>query len=121
LGIPDPVNFDDFVSAYNYIEDKYGDLHSRTLMRVTQVITWALLGAIDVNSELFDATNLTDEEKAIVKDVMANSTGYVGEGNIIDVVYMYCELEHDPEDCQPLLVPVYGSSELILENTTINM
>jgi hypothetical protein len=87
-------------------------------MRITQVITWALLGAIDVNSELFDATNLSEEEKAIVRDVMANSADYEGEGYIADVVYLYCNLQHSPQDCQPLLVPIYQSSELIFDNIT---
>ena len=113
------IDFDRFVSAYNYIRDNYGELSVRTIMRITQVVTWALLGAIDVYSQAFENTNLTDAEKAAVRDIIANSEGYAGEGNIVDLVYLYCELDHDPEDCQPLLVPVYGSSEPVLDNKTL--
>ena len=79
---------------------------------VTQVITWALFGVVDVNSDAFEATKLADAEKTAIRDVMANSAGYIGDGKIVDVTYLTCEL-HGTSDfgfdnCQPQLVPIYG-------------
>ena len=102
----------EFVSAFNYIEANYGNVTENRA--IVQTVIWALLGAIDVDSELFDATYLSQEEKAAVRDVIANSQGYAGA--VVDVVYMLCENpEHTFEFCQPQLVPVYG--KLIFNNT----
>ncbi|MCL2675135.1 MAG: prealbumin-like fold domain-containing protein [Firmicutes bacterium] len=107
-------NYADFVSAFNYIEDKYGNLNENRA--IVQVIVWALLGAIDVESDAFAATTLSADEKAAIIDVMINYKGYIGEGKIGDVVYMVCEKhhngEHDFEFCQPQLVPVYAKTVL---------
>ena len=101
-----------YLSAFNYIEDKYGNLNENRA--ITQTVIWALLGAVDVNSDAFDATSLTAAEKAAVRDVMANFYGYVGEGKIVDAVYMLCENpEHTFEFCQPQIVPLYGEPAII--------
>jgi len=106
-------NYSDFLSAYNYIADNYGkideegntaNLKDRAL---TQVVTWALLGAVDVNSPAFDAIADWKVDKAAAKDVMANYKGYTGKGTIAELVYLVCELGHDPHDCQPQLFPKY--------------
>lgn len=106
-GETDAVPYEDFISAYNYIEDKYGSLNNNRVM--VQVITWALLGAIDTASDEFANANLTPEEYGNILDVIANLKGYAGNGKIVDLVYMTCENpQHDFQYCQPQLVPVYG-------------
>ena len=107
-----------FAAAYNYIEANYGKLED--VRAITQIVTWYLLGAIDVPSANFDNINWGAIEagssgvigiagaKAIVEDVLANYSANVVKGDIVDVVYMLCELGHDSHDCQPQLVPVYG-------------
>ncbi|MDR0470851.1 MAG: hypothetical protein LBH79_03865 [Nitrososphaerota archaeon] len=102
-------SYADFLSALNYIEDKYGNLNENRA--ITQTVIWALLGAVDVESSAFAATNLSSEEKAVVIDVMENYEGYTGRGKIVDIVYMICE-EHGTDEfgllnCQPQLVPIY--------------
>ena len=105
-----------FISAFNYIEDNYGDLNGGR--HITQAVVWALLGAVDVNSEAFEATNLTAAQKAAVKDVMQNYEGYIGNRTIIDAVYLLCEIhEDDFEYCQPQILPIYA--KVIFENTLI--
>ena len=108
----------DFLKAYNYICDTYGDLNE--YRAVTQIITWALLGSIEVPSEEFDniawdvvetgagSVSGVSDAKAIVEDVMANYKNHSGSGAIVDVIYLYCEHHHDASDCQPQLVPVYS-------------
>ena len=100
---------DDWLSAFNYIEDKYGDLNKNR--PITQTVVWAILGAVDVNSVAFDATFLSVADKAAVRDVMANSTGYKGD-KIADVVYMKCAHPdcNDVITCQPQIVPIYAPS-----------
>ena len=107
----------DFLAAYNYIEDKIGGLDANRA--ITQIVTWVLLGAIDVESAAFDAINWDTvnnfgkfyegaDAKADVLDVLANYSGYVGEGKIVDLVYMVCEdPDHGVITCQPQLVPIY--------------
>ena len=112
--MPDELDADDysaFLSAYNYIEDNFvGGLADNRV--ITQVVTWALLGAIDVSSEEFDAASLSDEEKAAIVEVLgiARTVGYKGDGKIVDLVYMICdEPTHDFSKCQPQLVPLFSS------------
>lgn len=108
--------YGDFLAAFNYIEDNYGDLNGNR--HITQTVIWALLGAIDVDSGAFAATNLTAAQKAAVKDVMANYKGYTGNRTIVSLVYMVCENpNHTFEFCQPQLVPIYA--KIIFENTLI--
>ena len=109
----------DFIAAYNYINNNVGDLDEyRT---VTQIVTWYLLGAIEIPSDAFDnikwdevaagrwdVTGLPDA-KAIVEDVVLNYSSYAEKGDIVDVVFLT-----DPNDnsnriqAQPQLVPVKG-------------
>ena len=101
------VDFQQFISALNYIEDEYGNLNDNRA--ITQTVIWALLGTVDVNSEAFENTLLSDAEKAAVIDVMGN-LNYVGSGKIVDIVYMICtNPAHDFEYCQPQLVPIYNT------------
>jgi hypothetical protein len=119
----DAKSYADFVYAYNYIKDYYGDLNVNRA--ITQVVTWVLLGAIDVDAvdaegnNLLDKTTLTQEENAAVRSVIENYKGYQGAGNIVDVVYMTCELhgtsEFGQNHCQPQLVPVYNG--YVFKNT----
>jgi len=109
------ADYDGFLSAYNFIYNNYGDLNANRA--ITQVVTWALLGAIDVESPEFDATNLTGAEKAAVRDVVANYDGYVEKGLVADVIYLVCEA-HGVSDfgirnCQPQLLPIYGEKFFI--------
>ena len=96
-----------YLAAFNYIENTYGSLNENRA--ITQTVIWAILGAVDVDSDLFEATNLTGGEKAAVRDVMAH-LDYDGFGGIVDVVYMVCDQypEHNFEHCQPQIVPVYA-------------
>ena len=114
------IDFDDFLSALNYIEDNYGSVAEQRV--ITQVVTWALLGNIDVYSDAFAATKLTGVEKAAIIDVISNSKGYKGESKIVDVAYLTCELHGTTEfgfaNCQPQLVPIYGEYiEITFDNT----
>jgi hypothetical protein len=100
-----------YLSAFNYIIDNYGDLDD--VRPITQTVIWALLGAIDVDSDAFAKTNLSDFDKAAVKDVMANYAGYTGKGTVVDVAYMVCENpQHTFEFCQPQIVPSYRSDTI---------
>ena len=116
---PQAKDIIDFVKAYNYIEDNYGDLND--FRPVTQMVTWILLGQIDISSDAFANINwgtieagtaavkgVADAE-AIVRDIIANYEGYVGGGNITGVMYMVCEHHHSTGDCQPQIVPFYGA------------
>ena len=99
-----------FISALNYINDKYdGDLSDNRA--ITQTVIWALLGAIDVDSPLFEQTSLSGAEKSAVRDTLhAANTGYVGSASIVDLVYLTCPNHSEPgqfEFCQPQLVPVF--------------
>ncbi|MCL1982152.1 MAG: hypothetical protein FWG53_03530, partial [Clostridiales bacterium] len=97
----------DFLAAYNYIEDNMGSLNDNRA--VTQVVTWALLGAIDIEGAHFADMEAGKVNKNAVVDVLTNYKGYVGNGMIVDLVYMVCEnREHDYLYCQPQLVPVYS-------------
>ncbi|MCL1848976.1 MAG: prealbumin-like fold domain-containing protein, partial [Clostridiales bacterium] len=100
----------DFLNALNTIEDKYGDLEENRA--ITQTVIWALLGAIDVDSPEFDATNLTEDEKTAVRYVMEKYDDYSGPQKIMDAVFMVCENpDHGFVTCQPQLVPIYGQLE----------
>ena len=112
-------DYEDFVSAYNYIEDVYGSLDD--YRAITQIITWHLLDAIAIPSDEFDGIDWNAVEtgtgavhgiadaKGIIEDVAANYKGYVGKGKIVDLAIMLCERNHNPADCQPQLVPLYES------------
>ena len=109
-----------YLQAFNYIVDNYGGKENLTLKgaptstrRIAQTVVWALLGAIDINSEAWDDVYLTDAEKAAVENTLANYGGYVGSGSVVDVVYMMCA-EHGVDDyglanCQPQIVPIFGT------------
>jgi hypothetical protein len=106
------ATYDDFLAAYNYIEDEYGNLNTNRV--ITQVVTWVLLGAIDISSSDFANAKLTTAERDAVVDVIGNYKegfkGSTGSEKIVDLVYMICaNPEHDFEYCQPQLVPIYGN------------
>jgi hypothetical protein len=107
--------YDDFVSAYNYIMDNYGNLSENRL--ITQIVSWSLIRPDLVNAAIISGNaSLSDDEKAAIIDVLSNSKGYSGRGLIVDVVYLVCEdPEHDYTWCQPQLVPVYGG-EIVFNN-----
>ena len=117
LGTEKSAPYEDFVSAYNYIYDTYGDLSD--YRAVTQIVTWYLLGSIEYPSDAFNSINWNAVEegtqvvlgisnaKEIVEDVITNYNGYKGDGAIVSLVLMVCEKHHEPADCQPQLVPVY--------------
>ncbi|MCL1809950.1 MAG: hypothetical protein FWG42_09345, partial [Clostridiales bacterium] len=119
---PNGVPYAEFLKAYNYIEAKYGKLDDCRV--VTQIVTWALLGAVDIPSEEFDNINWDAVEagtwavkgipgaKAIVEDIMANYADYVFDGTeeIVDVVFMIGINNADYYTAQPQLVPIYGSN-----------
>lgn len=111
------MDYISLLSAYNYIEDTYGNLND--LRPITQIITWHLLGAIDADN--LDAINWDavkagtsaikgiDNARTIVDDIIANYQGYGGDGTIVDVVYMIsADPNEDVHTGQPQLVPVYG-------------
>ena len=121
----DSALYSDFVKAYNYIANKYGDLNA--VRPVTQIVTWYLLGAIDINSDEF--TNIrwdlveagtadvkgVPNAKDMVLDVIKNYKTYKGLAKIVDVVYMVDASDPTPagyHDGQPQYVPIYsGESE----------
>jgi hypothetical protein len=107
------VSYTDFISAYNYIEDKFGRLEDNRIL--TQIVTWALLGSIDVSAAAFGAINADASVKEAAVEVMANYAGYFGNGVIVDVIYMVCENGGDYWNNQPQLVPVYGG-EVVFNN-----
>jgi len=116
------IDFDAFLSALNYIEDLYNEPVANQRV-ITQVVTWALLGNIDVYSEDFDNTKLTVSEKDAIIDVIEHSKGYVGNGKIVDIVYLTCDMHGITEfglaHCQPQLVPIYGDyTEIVFDNKT---
>jgi len=105
---------DVFLAAYNYIEYKYGSVNDNRV--ITQVVTWILLGAIDVKSAEFADANLTADERDAVIDVMDNYMSHKGNGPIVDIAYMVCEThglsDEGLEWCQPQLVPIYDKVEI---------
>ncbi|MCL2477209.1 hypothetical protein [Candidatus Bathycorpusculum sp.] len=109
------VEYVDILFAYNYIFDNYGDLNDNRV--ITQVVTWAILGA--VTSDKLDDTRLTDVEKEAIREVLENYKGYqstkdIDELRIVDVVYLFCEDGHDSHSCQPQLVPVYEGKHVFI-------
>jgi len=114
--------YGDFVKAYNYIEDTYGDLDD--YRAVTQIVTWYLLGAIDVESTAFDNIDWAlvetgygvvkgiPDPKATVLDVIDNYATHIGEGKIVDVVFMVGKDNADFHTAQPQLVPVYKGTHV---------
>jgi len=101
----------DWIMAFNYIFDNYGDLNDNRV--ITQVITWALLGVVDVY--ILDQSRLKDHEIAAIIDVWENYDGYVGEGNVVDVLFLVDENTPLNEDGsfkfsahQPQIVPIFG-------------
>ena len=109
------VHYSSFVSAYNYIADFYGKLDENRAL--TQVVTWVLLGSIDIDSDAFSAIDDWKLDKDAVRDVMENHPGYTGNRNIVDIMYLLCEHHHDLLYCQPQLVPIYTSCEWKPGNT----
>jgi hypothetical protein len=113
-----PEYYADFVRAYNYIEDNYGTLEDYRV--VTQIVTWVLLGGIDVESGKFEDINWVAVEagtdyvkgvpgaKAIIEDVIDNYKDYDGSGKIVDVVFLVAGDGTAYVDAQPQLVPIYG-------------
>ena len=111
------TNYADFLGAFNYIENNLsGGLVANRA--ITQIVTWILLGSINVNTQEFediDWDTINDDNnyyrgsdaKADILDVIASSAG--SAGRIIDLVVMECELHHNSASCQPQLVPVYNS------------
>ncbi|MCL2477160.1 hypothetical protein, partial [Candidatus Bathycorpusculum sp.] len=126
VGVPaDEIgDITEFLAAFNYIEDNY-NVDAATKRVITQTVIWVLLGAIDVDSELFADANLTDVERAAVLDVLtAVEDGYTGEGRIVKLVYMICEKHGTTEEglskCQPQLVPLYADPTIpVIDNTYI--
>ena len=103
------VNDVRFFSAFNFIEDNYGNLNDQRI--VTQTVVWALLGGIDVNSPEFEATNLTQGEKdAVMATLKAASAKplYTGNRTVVGAIYMVCTEGHDFVTCQPQIVPLYS-------------
>jgi len=126
----DDADLSDFVSAYNYILDTYGEEFGNLndLRGVTQIITWYLLEG-GMNLDLINwaaveagtaAIKGIPGAKAIVEDVIANYEGYksTNANGIVDVVYMTCEHNHAYADCQPQLVPIYAKTT-IFENALV--
>jgi hypothetical protein len=115
--MPDEQNalgFDVFISVYNYINDEFGNLNDNRLY--TQVLTWALLGDIELSTEKLEQTNLSGAQIADILDIWNNGQTYMStseEGRIIDLVYMTCKKHGTSEEgllnCQPQLVPIYGN------------
>jgi hypothetical protein len=118
-GLPDSEHdYIDFVKAYNYIEKNYGTVAE--YRAVTQIVTWYLLDAIDIESEAFANINWAAVEagtsavagipnaRTIVLDVIANYESYNEPGPITDVVFMVGKDNADFKTAQPQLVPLYG-------------
>jgi len=97
--------------AFNYINDTYGDLNENRV--ITQIVTWALLGAVDVYSDDFENTRLSAAEKAAIIDVMENYEGYIGSGSVVDVLFLtsiyYNGSSDDFATRQPQIVPIFGT------------
>jgi len=125
-------NYEAFLKAYNYIEDNFVDgvnyFNLNDLRPIVQIITWILLHdditnkGIDYPSAYFDgidwgliesgsgAIKGVPDARAKVIEVMEHYNDHPGKGSIIDVIYMLCEKHHDPYNCQPQLVPIYGKN-----------
>ncbi|MCL1804689.1 MAG: prealbumin-like fold domain-containing protein [Clostridiales bacterium] len=106
-----------YLSAFNFIEDNYGDLGENRA--ITQTVVWAILGFADaekINNSLLTAT----EKAAVFATLDAVEAGYKSESarKVVGVVYMECEKGHGYQFCQPQIVPYYGEGGLTFENTT---
>ena len=119
----------DFLKAYNYIETNYGDVDA--MRAITQIVTWAILGAIDTTSNVDTPTSFDNINWAIVEagqgdvdgvpnakeaviDVMNNYADAPSKGKIVDLLFLICENEdHDLINCQPQIVPVYGEIRIV--------
>lgn len=118
----------DFVRAYNYIYDKYGE-NLDAVRPVVQIVTWNLLGSLKIPSEAFDKINWAAVErgtaavkgvpnaKNIVLDVLDNYKTFKSEGAIKELVLMVCNKQHNPGECQPQLVPIYDGISFNNETT----
>jgi len=114
------ASYGKILSALNWIEDNVGSLKDKdgpyglvtTQRVVAQTVIWALLGNINVESEMFTTSHLTDDERDyVMAALVAADQGY--KGNIVDLVYMVCEDHHEFETCQPQLVPIYRSGYIV--------
>jgi len=116
-----------YLRAFNYIYDNYyggefgtfadsGNADQSFARKVAQTVVWALLGQIDVDSDLFAQTNLTEDQQAAVAAALAAANDYIGSGSVVDVVYMLgvdsegnMYGEEDYINCQPQIVPIFGA------------
>jgi len=117
-----------YLRAFNYIVDNYygddfgtfadsGKADQSFARKVAQTVVWSLLGQIDPASDEFKASNLTKEQQAaVIATLAAVADGYVGNGSVIDVVYMvgvdakYEKFgEKDFINCQPQIAPIFGT------------
>ena len=117
------AKYADFVKAYNYIENKYGNLDANRA--IAQIITWHVLGAIEYPSAEFDAidwaavevggSTVAGVENANDKvvDVIKNFKYYQGEAKIVDIVYMVGQnYVDDYLNGQPQYVPIYSGKNV---------
>jgi hypothetical protein len=123
-------DYEAFVKAYNYIEDKLeGGLKENRA--IVQIVTWILLESIDPENTAFNGINWNlingfdtsytgdtyykgTDAKADVLEVIANYATYKSAGKIVDVVVLECEHGHDYYDCQPQIVPVYKGTHVFV-------
>ena len=133
--IAESMNDARYLSAFNFIMDNYneatgfGDMtfvgKPTSARRIAQVVVWALLGNIDVESGAFENTKLTELEKeAVIATLAAVGDGYAG-ASVIDVLHMQCKVhgvgEHGLANCQPQIVPVFGTFYVVNEVEDIDV
>lgn len=137
----------DILSALNYIYSKYGSVDSWNVTKeetfelpavidstrlITQAVIWHLLNGVDINLIIGETGALTtgwsyggvsyaksDDHVEAILDVLNNLND--ADGAIKDFAYLVCAEEgcDNTIDCQPQLVPIYGSSSTnkIFNNT----
>jgi len=130
----DEMDMNRFLSAFNYVYDVTGkelgdETNEGSNRAITQALTWALLGTLDVTDPDFMKTEqsassirgLTVEEKHIVYEAYMFSANWSnlpnkgrGSGTITSVHFLVCDQHYDPNNphnyrhCQPQIVPVYN-------------
>ena len=117
--MPDDVNYDALLAAFNYAEKNFGE--SRV---IRQVLSWYYFADLDLETLGNDAwwtipqglvavsdnvRMINDEEIKAIKDtVAAVEDGYAEKGPIVEIVYLVCSEDHDKDECQPQIVPIYS-------------
>ena len=110
------------IAAYNYIYDTWGsldkwpkrdqDIPEESTKFIAQIATWRLIeGAMTSARSTTPGYGFIDKYVERVIDFVSTHPGYIGEGEVSDIVYLAHQgYPRDNLNCQPQIVPIYGGA-----------